>query len=82
MAQVFLIGYVSFVVPLRTCYDIMIDAGDTAFWIDLFVDLFFITDLVLNFRTAYYEEWSGTTGRREGRPRKIAMSLSRQPPTP
>ena len=42
-----------------------------------FVDIFFITDLVLNFFTAYYEEFAGQTGRREGRPQKIAMNYLR-----
>ena len=35
MAQVFLLGYVSFIVPLRTCFEIETSVGDSAFWIDL-----------------------------------------------
>lgn len=47
LSQVFLLGYVSFIVPLRTCYDIDSPLWSTGFWIDLFVDMFFISDLVL-----------------------------------
>eukprot|EP01052_Picozoa_sp_SAG31_P044847 SAG31_NODE_7969_length_1552_cov_1.327598_1_plen_190_part_10 len=49
VTQVLLLGYVSCMVPLRSAFEIETEVGDTGFWIDLFVDIFFITDLVLNF---------------------------------
>ena len=41
----------------------------TVWWfIELLVDIYFVTDIMINFRTAYY----GADGIREDRPGKIA----------
>ena len=53
--QVVLLVYVSVLVPLRTCFSISNDdTASLSFWIDVLVDLFFIVDVVLNFRTAFW----------------------------
>jgi hypothetical protein len=54
LTQVVFICWVATVVPYRICFDVAIPLGSTPFWIDAFIDLFFIVDVVLNFRTAYY----------------------------
>ena len=54
LIQVFFICWVATVVPYRICFDVVIEIASTQFWIDAFIDLFFIIDVILNFRTAYY----------------------------
>lgn len=66
--QVLLLCYLSIVLPLRACFTVDIDVGDAAFYFEVFVDVIFITDLLLNFRTAYMTP----SGVLEERPRKIA----------
>ena len=52
--QVLFICWVATVVPYRICFDVTIELASLPFWIDAFIDLFFIIDVVLNFRTAFY----------------------------
>ena len=59
--------YVSFTVPLRVCFSIDIQLWSFAFWVELVVDVFFVCDVVLNFRTSYYD----ANGFRENRPSRI-----------
>eukprot|EP01047_Picozoa_sp_COSAG01_P060129 COSAG01_NODE_7326_length_3250_cov_10.855284_1_plen_332_part_10 len=73
LTSVVLLLYVSVTVPLRAGFDIMIDLWSANFFIDAFVDVFFIIDLGLNFRTAYYDK----TGLREDRGWKMAMHYLR-----
>lgn len=54
LVQVVFICWVATVVPYRICFDVVIEIGSSPFWIDAFIDLFFIVDVALNFRTAYY----------------------------
>jgi Ca2+-binding EF-hand superfamily protein len=68
IAQVILLLYVSIIVPLRAGFQIATPLWTFAFFFDAFVDVYFIVDLGLNFRTAYYRR----DGTREDRPRKIA----------
>ena len=48
------ICWVATVVPYRICFDVTIELASLPFWIDALIDVFFIIDVILNFRTAYY----------------------------
>ena len=55
MLQVCALGYVSVMVPLRTCFDL--DNNDTStfgFWLEAIVDAYFVIDIILCFRTAFW----------------------------
>ncbi len=41
-------------VPYRLGFNITVNLWSWTFWADAVIDLFFITDLIMNFRTAYY----------------------------
>ena len=41
-------------VPYRVGFDIDVPPGSADFWVDVGVDLYFMIDLVINFRTAFY----------------------------
>jgi CRP-like cAMP-binding protein len=59
-SQVFLLLYVFITVPYRTCFMIPTPQLLTSwFWVELFVDVYFVVDIVMNFRTAFYD---GRTG--------------------
>jgi Ca2+-binding EF-hand superfamily protein len=68
LAQVILLLYVSITVPLRAGFELTVELWSFGFFWDLLIDLFFIVDIFLNFRTAFYT----STGVREERPKKIA----------
>ena len=70
MSQLMLLFYVSFTVPYRVCFEIDVPFGSSWFWVDNLVDVYFIIDLGLNFRTAYYDE---VRHKREDQPREIAI---------
>ena len=46
--------YVTALVPVRVAFAVDVVVGSGAFWFDTAVDAYFITDLVLNFRTAIW----------------------------
>ena len=71
IVQLFLLFYVAFTVPYRVCFEIDVPFASTWFWIDNFVDIYFIADLALQFRTAYYDE---ARHKREDQPREIAIN--------
>ena len=48
---VFNLNYVVWLVPLRVFFDVNIDPLSTAFFIELFIDIFFLFDIWFNFRT-------------------------------
>ena len=50
-AQVILLGYVAIMVPFRWGFESDIPTASLAFWVEVFVDIYFVTDIVLNFRT-------------------------------
>ena len=54
-AQVFLLIYVAILVPFRIGFDIDVVLFTAEWWWELFVNLYFIADLVLNFYTGYYD---------------------------
>ena len=58
LLQVLMLVYVAATVPLRICFDDSVGIWTTAFFVDMVVDVYFIFDLVLNFRTAYWSEGS------------------------
>lgn len=60
--------YVCFTVPLRMSFDVDIELWTWTFWLELVVDAFFISDVMMNFRTSFYD----ANGFRENRPRRIA----------
>ena len=62
--------YVTVMVPLRSCFSVDVPLGSVGFYIDLVVDLFFIADVIVNLRTAFYDK----NGFRENRPNKIAKN--------
>ena len=68
LVQIIFLAYVGMVVPFRACFDVEIPFEFSfAFMLDNFVDIYFIVDLFLNFRTAYYAD----SGLLEGRPSAI-----------
>ena len=56
IAQVFLLFYVMLTVPLRIGFDIEVEFGTIAFWIDACVDAYFLVDIGVNFRTVHYDK--------------------------
>jgi hypothetical protein len=55
MSSVVLLLYVTGTVPVRACFGVADELLSVAFWVDALVDLFFLLDIVVNFRTAYYD---------------------------
>ena len=51
--RIIVLLYVAIVYPLRHAMDIYPGFGEPTFWLEALVDLFFIVDIVLEFRTAY-----------------------------
>ena len=53
LVQILFLCYISIFVPLRVCFDIDVPVGSLSFWIDSLVDVYFIVDLFLQFRTSF-----------------------------
>ena len=68
VGQIFALLYVSALVPFRVSMGITICHTSFAFWVDAFVDVYFIADLVLAFRTGML-----TQGVQEGPPGPLAL---------
>ena len=62
--------YVSVTVPLRAGFQLDVDLWSASFWVDVIVDVFFVLDMFLNFRTAYYDR----AGLREDRAGRMARN--------
>ena len=73
VVQVVLLLYVSITVPLRACFDITTELWSFGFFFDACVDMYFICDCCLNFRTAIYLK----DGTREDRVNSIAWNYVR-----
>jgi Ca2+-binding EF-hand superfamily protein len=71
LSSILFLVYVSVSVPLRACFEMEVSLGSFEFFIDNIVDMYFIVDVVLNFRTAYREDANGYL---EDRPRNIAKN--------
>lgn len=54
--QVVFLLYVSWTVPLRTCFGVDVHWPSFGFVADLCVDMYFFFDLISNFFTAYYDQ--------------------------
>ena len=52
VSVVFLL-YVAGTVPTRACFGVPDELWSLSFWVDLLVDIFFLSDIVVNFRTAF-----------------------------
>ena len=52
-AQVLVLTYIAIVVPYRAGFAIEVPAGSPIFWFEVVCDVYFVFDIVLNFRTAY-----------------------------
>ena len=63
-----LLIYVAIAVPFRSGFGVDVDVYSSWWFLELCVDTYFISDIFINFRTAYY----GPDGIREDRPGKIA----------
>ena len=42
LAQVLMIAYVGTLIPYREAFDVTVETGSAAFWLDVLVDLYFI----------------------------------------
>ena len=73
MAQVVLLAYVALAVPYRMGFQKDVPFDTTWFWIEVVVDVYFMLDIWINFRTAYRTE----EGVLEVRPRWIARHYMR-----
>lgn len=54
LMQVVLLGYVLVSVPFCIAYDVAAESGSKWWWWELFIDVYFILDIVINFRTPFY----------------------------
>ena len=50
------LGYVAVLVPIRTGFAIQVKLMTAEWWVELVVDAYFVADIFLNFRTAFYQE--------------------------
>jgi CRP-like cAMP-binding protein len=53
-AQAVLLAYIAFVVPYRIGFDDDAHPEDVMFWFDACIDIYFVIDVAMNFRTAYF----------------------------
>lgn len=53
LLQVIFLLSVCYFVPIRTCFSVEVELWTGEFWWDVVVDIYFMTDLVFNFRTAF-----------------------------
>ena len=51
--QAFTLVYIAFVYPIREGFDSRTTVGSKAFYVDVVVDLWFVADIFVNFRSAY-----------------------------
>ena len=54
--QIIFLLTVCYFVPIRTCFQVEVELWSTEFWWDVVVDVYFILDLIINFRTAIYND--------------------------
>lgn len=68
LVQVVLLVYLLISVPLRLSFAVDVEFGSFAFWFDVAVDVYFVADICINFRTPFYD----SRGVLEIRPKAIA----------
>ena len=54
--QIIFLLSVCYFVPIRTCFSVEVELWSAEFWWDVTVDFYFIMDLIVNFRTAIYND--------------------------
>eukprot|EP01048_Picozoa_sp_COSAG05_P014567 COSAG05_NODE_1663_length_4312_cov_16.465243_7_plen_100_part_00 len=55
LTSVVLLLFVTATVPLRACFAIDVELWTLSFFVDLVIDVFFIVDVAINFRTSFYD---------------------------
>ena len=56
ISQIFMLFYVATALPFRLGFSQEVEVGSLAFWWEVLVDIYFVTDIVINFRTAFYDD--------------------------
>ena len=56
MVMILLLVYIAVFVPFRVGFAVPVDVGSFWFFFDSFVDSFFVSDIFVSFRTAYYND--------------------------
>eukprot|EP01050_Picozoa_sp_SAG11_P022133 SAG11_NODE_4105_length_2063_cov_1.399185_2_plen_201_part_00 len=67
--QVTMLLYVAILVPVRTGFQQELKPGSWPWWLELATDLYFVADIFVNFRSAFYAD-----GKVEDRPGEIAKA--------
>ena len=57
--QILFLFYVLITVPYRVCFSVDVETLSPSFFLEIVVDAYFIADIFVNFRTAYYDERTG-----------------------
>ena len=70
LMQVIFLLYVAYAVPIRVGFSVDVKTGSIWFLIGVVIDIYFIVDLFMNFRTAYWKE----NGMLEVDPRSITIN--------
>eukprot|EP01052_Picozoa_sp_SAG31_P068785 SAG31_NODE_27594_length_423_cov_1.104938_1_plen_80_part_01 len=73
MAMLPLFAIIIVMVPLRIGFDYDEPPTSPLFWVDVLIDLYFLVDIVVNFRTAYIDDH----GQLETNLRMIARQYAR-----
>lgn len=68
LISVLFLLYVTAAVPVRACFGLDDELWSATFWFEVIVDLFFAVDILVNFRTAFWD----SNGFREKDTKKIA----------
>eukprot|EP01048_Picozoa_sp_COSAG05_P010055 COSAG05_NODE_865_length_6876_cov_357.169396_7_plen_371_part_00 len=55
LMQVALLVYVCISVPYQTGFDISVETGEFIWWVELYVDAYFLIDIMINFRTPFVD---------------------------
>lgn len=56
LVQVFLLLYLLIALPVRLSFGIDVPFNSFGFWFDVGVDVYFLCDIFINFRTAFYDQ--------------------------
>jgi Ca2+-binding EF-hand superfamily protein len=56
LLQVFLLLYLLIVLPVRLSFGIDVPFNSFGFWFDVGVDVYFLSDIFVNFRTGFYDQ--------------------------
>lgn len=56
LIMVVLLLYLVVTVPMQMAFNIEVEFGSWSFWFDIFVDVYFLSDIFLNTQTAYFDD--------------------------